>query len=146
MERIEAEAKIIARLMDAVAILQEYDPKSRCLSLTYNGDEQFINGYNEAFRKDVRPISFTSDAPARKATKVSLSLDPDKVQDVKIEAPDMFTLDELDEACKASTKKIMQGVMQKNQSHEAAAFELVLNLYGTALKAYLIQEKEGGEK
>jgi hypothetical protein len=40
----------------------------------------------------------------------------------------------------------MQGVMQKNQSREADAFELVLNLYGTALKAYLIQEKEGGEK
>lgn len=146
MERIEAEAKIIARLMDAVAILQEYDPKSRCLSLTYNGDEQFINGYNEAFRKDVRPISFTSDAPAMKATKITLSSDPEKVQDVKIEVPDMFTLDELDEACKAATKNIMQGIRRKNQAREVAAFELVLNLYGTALKAYLIQEKEGGEK
>ena len=146
MERIEAEAKIIARLMDAVAILQEYYPKSRCLSLTYNGDEQFINGYNEAFRKDVRPISFTSDAPAMKVTKITLSVDPENVQDVKIEAPDMFTLDELDEACKASTKNIMQGVRRKNQAREVAAFELVLNLYGTALKAYLIQKKEDGEK
>ena len=146
MERLEAETKIIARLMDAVAILQEYDPKSRCLSLTYNGDEQFINGYNEAFRKDVRPISFTSDAPAKKATKITLRADPEKVQDVKIEAPDMFTLDELDEACKAATKDIMRGIKQKQESRQVAAFELVLNLYGTALKARLIQEKEGGEK
>jgi hypothetical protein len=146
MERIEAEAKIIARLMDAVAILQEYDPKSRCLSLTYNGDEQFVNGYNEAFRKDVRPISFTTDAPARKATKITLSADPKKVQDVKIEAPDMFTLEEINDACKAATKNIMQGVRQKQKSRAVDAFELILNLYGTELKAYLIKEKEGGEK
>jgi hypothetical protein len=146
MERLEAEAKIIARLMDAVAILQEYDPKSRCLSLTYNGDEQFVNGYNEAFRKDVRPISFTTDAPAKKATKITLSADPEKVQDVKIEAPDMFTLDEINDACKAATKNIMQGVRQKQKSRAVDAFELILNLYGTELKAYLIKEKEGGEK
>jgi hypothetical protein len=58
----------------------------------------------------------------------------------------MFTLEEINDACKAATKNIMQGVRQKQKSHAADAFELVVNLYGTALKAYLIKEKEGGEK
>lgn len=146
MERAEAEGKIIARLMDAVAVLKEYDPRSTCLSLTYNGDEQFINGYNEAFRKECKEINFMSDAPkAAKAPKIeSKSIG---AIDVKVDTPDLFTLDEIEKATSHATADIMQSVGKKpNIKQYKTMFEAVLRLYGVAIIAYLAKTRQEGEK
>jgi len=143
MERAEAEGKIIARLMDAVAVLKEYDPRSTCLSLTYNGDEQFINGYNEAFRKDCKEIHFMTDAP--KAPKIEAK--SVGAIDVNVDFADLFTLEEIEKASSLAASEVMQGVNKKqNIRPYKTMFEAILRLYGVAILAYLVKARQEGEK
>ena len=142
MERIEAEGKILAKLVECMQILQEYEPRSTYLSMTFSDEEHFINVHNEAFRKEIRPINIMSDAPEHKkgVSSVTVTKDPEEIH---VDIPDMFTLEELDEAFKKASGDITKGLKKNRKQSDVAAFELVLNLYGAAVKAFLIQIREG---
>lgn len=58
MTREEAEKKIKAKFLECVGILKEYDENSNYLTACYMVEEgeTFVKAYNEAFKKDVKPL------------------------------------------------------------------------------------------
>ena len=131
MERAEAEGKLTAKLMDMVDILHKYDDESDYLSITWNGEEKFINIHNEAFRKDVKTINLCTDAPTKKEY-----VEP-KI--TECELPDLFELSDIDGAHQATKSLVLIAIRKQLGKENAKLFEQFLDLYVKCLKTLLTE-------
>lgn len=131
MERAEAEGKLTAKLLDMVEILHKYDDESDYLSITWNGEEKFINIHNEAFRKDVKTINLCTDAPTKKEY-----VEP-KI--TECELPEIFELSDIDGAHQATKSLVLIAIRKQLGKENAKLFEQFLDLYVKCLKTLLTE-------
>lgn len=147
MDKKEAEAKIIAQLMNAVAILHEYDPKSDYLAMAYNGQEGFVNIHNEAFRADVRPVNAITDISSENDrfafVKNWQKTGYTQGETVEVKNADLglFNLTDFERAVKVADETFraaMEGKDRKTQQ----VLTVVLATYKLALMAELTREAD----
>lgn len=143
MERAEAEGKLTAKLMDMVEILHKYDDESDYLSITWNGEEKFINIHNDAFKKDVKPINLCTDAPTTKehAKKFAREVLKEYVEPkiTECELPKIFELSDIDGAHQATKSLVLIAIRKQLGKENAKLFDQFLDLYVKCLKTLLTE-------